>query len=111
MILQYEEISGRPAAIILPDEGNLENADAFKKELSQLIEKSGKYVMLNFKNVTYVDSSFLGGLVSCLKYAMSKGTDILLVELRKDIHDLLHLIRMDKVFKIYGNYQEAIENN
>lgn len=111
MILNYEEVSGRPAAMILPSEGNLDNADDFKKELSSLIDKGGKYVLLNFKNVTYVDSSFLGALVSCLKYAMAKGTDILLVELRKDIYDLLHLIRMDKVFKIYGSYQEAIENN
>lgn len=111
MILSYEEVSGKPAAVISSSEGNLDNADAFKKELSLLIDKSGKYILLNFKNVTYVDSSFLGAMVSCLKYAMSKGTDILLVELRKDIYDLLRLIRMDKVFKIYGNYQEAIENN
>jgi anti-sigma B factor antagonist len=111
MILNYEEVKGIPAATIIPSEGNLDNADAFKKELSLLIDKGGKYVILNFRNVDYVDSSFLGALVSCLKYAMSKGTDILLVELRQDIYSLLHLIRMDKVFKIYKNYQEAIENN
>jgi anti-sigma B factor antagonist len=109
MILSYEEANGIPVAIILSQEGNLDNAEAFKKELALLIDKGGKYVILDFKNVTYVDSSFLGSLVSSLKYAMARGTDIVLVGLQQDIYDLLHLIRMDKVFKIYKNYQEATE--
>jgi anti-sigma B factor antagonist len=110
MILNYEEINGIPVAVILPKEGNLDNADAFKHELSQIIDKAGKNVIVDFRNVSYVDSSFLGSLVSCLKRAMPRGTDILLVELRSDIYNLLHLIRMDKVFKIYKTAQEATEN-
>jgi anti-sigma B factor antagonist len=73
-----------------------------------ILDAGNRYVAVNFEEVTYVDSSFLGAMVSSLKYALSKKAEIYLTGLQKDIFDLLHLIRMDKVFKIYGNVEEVV---
>jgi anti-sigma B factor antagonist len=60
------------------------------------------------EQVTYVDSSFLGALVAGLKHALGAGNDLVLLSLQNDVHDLLKLIRLDKVFKIYADEQTAI---
>src|SRR5882672_648162 len=88
-------------------EANLSNSDQFKAELVGLLDQHSKIIILDLQELKYVDSAFLGALVSSLKYAISLQLDIVLVELRKDILDLIKLIRLDKVFKIYNYAEEA----
>lgn len=90
-------------------EANLNNADAFKAELITLLDTHGKKIVLDLSKVSYMDSSFLGALVSALKHAIAKKLDVLLVGLKKDIYDLFTLIRLDKVFKIYNNFDDVIK--
>jgi len=47
-------------------------------------------------------------LVAILKHAMAMKLEVILVGLKKDVNDLLMLIRLDKVFKIYTNYEDAL---
>jgi anti-sigma B factor antagonist len=91
-------------------EADLNNADEFKIELLRLFESHQKRVILNMQKVQYIDSSFLGALVAVLRHLISVKQDIVLVGLRKDIADLFALVRLDKVFKTYGSFDEAIAN-
>jgi len=88
-------------------EANLSHSDQFKTELITLLNSKQRSVWLNMEQVNYVDSSFLGALVAALKHAISLKRDVVLINLQKDIDDMLKLIRLDKVFKIYGTEQEA----
>ena len=88
-------------------EANLSNSDQFKAELVSLLDQHNKIIILDLQELKYVDSAFLGALVSALKYAIGKKLDIVLVGLRTDIRDLIKLIRLDKVFKIYNYAEEA----
>jgi anti-sigma B factor antagonist len=108
MVLKVEEISRVVQATILPEEASLSNADAFKEEMITLIGRGVRLVIVSFENVNYIDSSFLGSLVVALKYAMPRNVDIYLVSLKPDVKNLLTLIRMDKVFRIFNNYEEAM---
>jgi anti-sigma B factor antagonist len=89
------------------EEGTLFNADEFKAELLGLFDQYHKRIILNFEQVEYIDSAFLGALISALKYLISFKSDIILVGLRKDIQEMFKLIRLDKVFSIYGSFNEA----
>lgn len=89
-------------------EAGLKVAEQFKQTLFDLLDEGNPYLVIDFEEVTYIDSSFLGSLVSGLKYALSKGSDIALVNLHKDIFGLFELIRMDKVFKIYSSVDDAV---
>lgn len=109
MILQVNETEHATQATILPEEASLANADLFKEEMITLIANGAKLIIVSFENVNYIDSSFLGSLVVALKYAMPRKTDIYLVALKPDVKNLLTLIRMDKVFKIFKNYEQAME--
>jgi anti-sigma B factor antagonist len=107
MIIKIKQQEKYTAVMIAENEASLKNAEAFKTEMMQLVDTGAKNMILDFSQVTYVDSSFLGSLVASLKYAISNGSDIYLVELQKDIYDLLHLIRMNKVFKIFDSEEQA----
>ena len=91
-------------------EANLENSGLFRTQVTQLIDRHKKNIIIDFNRVEYIDSSFLGALVAILKHAMPMKLEIILVGLKKDVHDLLLLIRLDKVFKIYPDYEEALKH-
>jgi len=90
-------------------EANLTVSDAFKDEMTALLDKGNKYIIVNFEGVIYVDSSFLGALVSSLKYALANQAEIVVAGLNKDVAGLFQLIRLDKAFKIYPSATEAAE--
>ena len=92
-------------------EANMANADTFKSEIIGMLDQYHKKIVLSMHHVSYIDSTFLGALVAALKHAISLKLDISLVGLNKDIHDLMILIRLDKVFKIYDSFSEATKEN
>lgn len=110
MILQVTEIHRVIQATIIPEEASLTNAELFKEEMISLIANGARLVIVSFENVNYIDSSFLGSLVVALKYAMPRNVDIYLVSLKPDVKNLLTLIRMDKVFKMFKDYEQAMES-
>ncbi len=89
-------------------EASLSNADAIRQQLTTLLSEQQRHLILDLQQVEYADSSFLGALVAVLKQALVIKKDVLLTGLRKDIHNLLSLIRLDKVFKIYNTLPEAV---
>jgi len=90
-------------------DANMGHADHFKTTLINLFDAhQKKRIIINMEEVQYIDSSFLGALVSALKYVISFKSDIILVGMRKDIINLFSLIRLDKVFKIYDNFDAAL---
>ena len=96
-------------AAIQVKEANLTVSDSFKDEMTALIDQGNKYIVVNFEQVIYVDSSFLGALVSSLKYAIANQSEIVVAGLNKDVSGLFQLIRLDKAFKIYSSAIEAAE--
>jgi anti-sigma B factor antagonist len=102
-MIETQARSGYLLVKIKIQEANLDVADQFKTEMYSLVDQGNTNLMVSFSEVAYVDSSFLGALVSTLKYAMSKQGDVSVVDLNKDINNLFSLIRMNKVFKVYNS--------
>lgn len=102
MIIEIQSQENYILATIKVQEANLMVSEKFKEELIRVIDQGHPTIVVDFKQVSYVDSSFLGALVSALKYAMANKSDIQVVHLNKDVQTLFELIRMDKVFKIHS---------
>lgn len=88
-------------------EASLENSDAFKAEVIQLFDKYKKAIAIDMSKVDYIDSSFLGAIVSAFKHLMSFQAEVVLVGLSKDITNLFALTRLDKAFKIYSTFDDV----
>jgi anti-sigma B factor antagonist len=108
MIKVYKEQKDILLVTLKLKEASLENGDAFKAEVIKLFEKYKKSIAIDMSAVEYIDSSFLGAIVSAFKHLITFQAEVVLVGLSKDITNLFALTRLDKVFKIYNNFNEII---
>ena len=94
---------------LLVDRLDASIASNFRNKLIEIIKDGNTLIVLNLTNVTFVDSSGLGSIVSCLKTLGAKG-DLTLCCIDERIMSMFRLTRMDRVFKIFNTEGEAIKN-
>lgn len=94
------DLSGR----ITLGEGSVQLRDAIR----DLISKGQKRILLNLGEVSYIDSSGLGELVSAYTTSKNQGATLKLLRLTKKVHDLLQLTKLYTVFDIFDDEASAI---
>jgi len=65
-------------------------------------------VLVNMGDVTYIDSSGIATLVEGLQLSRQTKTHFGLYGLRRNAKSVLELARLDKVFAIFADEQEAL---
>lgn len=83
-------------------------APRFKHQLINYVNNGHRSIVLNLEAVSFIDSSGLGALVSGLK-AIGKDGDLVLSGTCGNVTSMFKLTRMDKVFRMFGTQEEAIE--
>jgi anti-sigma B factor antagonist len=106
MINIYKELDDTLLVKLDIKEASLENGDAFKAEVIGLFDKYKKSIVIDMTSVEYIDSSFLGSIVSAFKHLISFKSELMLASLSKDLTNLFGLTRLDKVFKIYNSLDD-----
>lgn len=106
MINLYKELEGMLLVKLDIKEASLEKGDAFKAEVIALFDKYKKSIVIDMSSVEYIDSSFLGSIVSVFKHLISFQSELMLADLSKDLTNLFGLTRLDKVFKIYSSFDD-----
>lgn len=89
-------------------EASLNHSDEFKKFLYDITEVTPPKLVLDMGKIEYMDSSFIGALVAGLKNVLSKGGEMALINVNHDVMSLFELTRLDKVFKICDNLEDAL---
>lgn len=84
------------------------NAKTFKDEVSDLIDSGQKQLIVDFGDVSFLDSSGLGALVGVLKKVGHRG-DLVLSGLGEDVAHMFKICRMDRVFTIYRDVETAVQ--
>ncbi len=82
-------------------EGSVQLRDAVR----DLLSKGSKQILLNLGDVTYIDSSGIGELVSAFTTVRNQGGDLKLLNLTKKVHDLLQITKLYTVVdfgKVYA---------
>ena len=85
-------------------EGSVQLRDAIRG----LIGQGKKNVLLNMGEVSYIDSSGLGELVSAYTTAKNQQAEVKLLKLTRKVHDLLQLTKLYTVFDIKDDEAIAI---
>ena len=91
--------SGR---IVFGDEG------AALRERGRNILAGTPKVVVDLNEVDYIDSGGLGILVGLWVSARNKGGELKLVSPTQRIKELLRRTSLDKIFRVYGNDDEAV---
>ncbi|MFC1588160.1 STAS domain-containing protein [Planctomycetota bacterium] len=103
--------SNNDNAIILDVSGdvNIQSAPALRSAIQQQVGKGAKRVVVRLAEVNYMDSSGVGVLVSGLKLARDKKVPFCLVEVSRNVMDVIEVTRLTKIFNIYTDLSTALE--
>lgn len=94
------DLSGR----ITLGEGSVVLRDTVK----DLLGKGQKKILLNLGDVSYIDSSGIGELVSAFTSVRNQGGELKLLHLTKKVHDLLQITKLYTVFDVKDDEAGAI---
>ncbi len=87
-----------------------EGSVVLRDTIRDLIGKGQKKILLNLGDVTYIDSSGIGELVSAFTAVRREGGELKLLNLTKKVHDLLQITKLYTVFDIKDDEAAAIKS-
>ncbi|MEH2178376.1 STAS domain-containing protein [Nostoc sp.] len=82
---------------------NATTSQDFRQKITGILESGAKIVLVDFKDVTFMDSSGLGALVLAFKTLRAADTKLVLCSINEQVRILFELTNMDKVFEIFPN--------
>jgi anti-sigma B factor antagonist len=86
-----------------------EGSVVLRDTIRDLVGKGQKKILLNLGDVTYIDSSGIGELVSAFTAVRREGGELKLLNLTKKVHDLLQITKLYTVFDIKDDEAAAIK--
>ena len=87
-----------------------EGSVILRDTIRDLVGKGQKKILLNLGDVTYIDSSGIGELVSAFTAVRREGGELKLLNLTKKVHDLLQITKLYTVFDIKDDEATAIKS-
>jgi len=87
-----------------------EGSSALREEIRALRDKGTKKVVLNFGEVTYVDSAGLGELISGYTSMARAGGTLKLLRPTKRIKDLLQITHTYTLFDVHDDEAQAVRS-
>lgn len=97
-----------PVFKVIQPAGILDSAKGseFRQEIGEIVENGTNIVLIDFQDVTFMDSSGLGALVLALKTVRAAGGKLFICSINEQIRMLFELTSMDRVFQIFPNRDE-----
>ena len=87
-----------------------EGSVVLRDTVRDLLAKGEKRLLLNLGDVTYIDSSGIGELVSAFTTVRNQGGELKLLNLTKKVHDLLQITKLYTVFDVKDDETAAISS-
>lgn len=87
-----------------------EGSSAFRDMTKDLIAKGSRKVLLNLGEITYIDSSGIGELVSSFTTVQNAGGQMKLLNLTKRVKDLLQITKLYTVFEVFDDEASALSS-
>ena len=87
-----------------------EGSTVLRDTVRELLGRGQKKILLNLGDVTYIDSSGIGELVSGFTTVANQGGQLKLLNLTKKVHDLLQITKLYTVFEVHNEEAAAIRS-
>ena len=87
-----------------------EGSVILRDSIRDLISKGQKKILLNLGDVTYIDSSGIGELVSAFTTVANQGGSLKLLNLGKRVQDLLQITKLYTVFEVHTDEPAAVRS-
>ena len=87
-----------------------EGSSALRDTLKEIVGKGQKNILLNLGEVSYIDSSGIGELVSGFTTVTNAGGKLKLLNLNKRVKDLLQITKLYTVFDVHEDEAHAVRS-
>jgi anti-sigma B factor antagonist len=87
-----------------------EGASSLRETIRGMVTQGNKKILLNLGEVSYIDSSGIGELVSAFTTVTNHGGKLKLLGLTKRVKDLLQITKLYTVFEVFDDEAEAVRS-
>jgi anti-sigma B factor antagonist len=87
-----------------------EETSSLREKMKSLLDEGKKKLVLDMKNVTFIDSAGLGALVGVHHSAKTRGASLKLANLGSKFKELLQITKLLTVFEVANTEADAISS-
>jgi anti-sigma B factor antagonist len=87
-----------------------EESAALRNLVRDLLSKGHRKILFNLGDVNYIDSSGLGHLVSAFHSVQKQNGSLKLLNLTKNVHDVMQITKLYTVFDIMDDEAAAVRS-
>jgi anti-sigma B factor antagonist len=87
-----------------------EGASTFRDTIRDLAAGGHRKILLNLAEISYIDSSGIGELVSGFTTVANQGGTVKLLNLTKRVQDLLQITKLYTVFEVHDDEAKAVQS-
>ena len=87
-----------------------EGASTFRDAIRDLAAKGDKKILVNLSDVSYIDSSGIGEMVSGFTTVTNHAGQLKLLGLSKRVKDLLQITKLYTVFEVFDDEASAVRS-
>ena len=87
-----------------------EETSSLREKMKALLDEGKKKIVLDMKNVTFIDSAGLGALVGVHHSAVTRGAHMRLANLGAKFKELLQITKLLTVFHVSDTEADAIQS-
>lgn len=108
MKIRFE--SGEPGARVVTLEGDLDfhASPELRRELAKLLEQKAPRILIDLKQVGYIDSSGLATFVELFQKMKRYGGKLALFGLNPGVRSVFEIAKLDSIFQLAGDEREAL---
>jgi anti-anti-sigma factor len=78
-------------------------AEEFRRTVDQLLQDGAEVILIDLKDISFIDSSGLGTLVVLLKKVRGMNRKLCICSINDQVRMLFELTNMDQVFDVYSD--------
>lgn len=90
-----------PSGILDGNRGN-----QLRREVSDILENSTDILLIDMKEVKFIDSSGLGSLVSAMQMARTANVQLFVCSISDQVRMLFELTKMDRIFQTFSDQED-----
>jgi len=99
---------GKTVIVDVVGDIDLSRAPAFQMALLTLVDSEPGHIVVNLREVAYMDSSGVASLVKLLSRIRKFDVRLSLVEAGTRVRSIFEITRLDQVFEMYPTEEEAL---
>jgi anti-sigma B factor antagonist len=85
-----------------------EGTNVVRSVVTGLITEGYKNILLNLRDVRHIDSAGVGELMSCYTSVRNQGGQLKLMNLSKNVHNLLQITKLYTIFEVEDDEATAV---